>query len=231
MPRMWNCFIFVRCDLRIKLNNTILILTIMQKHLRIFSSCELKYILSVQTDLILVEYIQKTTPQWLISKEQVALYGICTSRCVYSFVFVFFFNHKIVKHPWLQLYDNRMLGKPQELEQMRFQVESCITYCMNHLSDLCNQGWHPLFGTRLRFPAIHTCLNTERQGHLNLTATVWPKHHVAPQLDCYIRSWKSNTFFFFFLYRYCTIKGLLVCRRQLSLHSTCKTSVVCCTCV
>lgn len=35
----------------------------MQKHLRIFSSCELKYILSVQTDLILMEYIQKTTPQ------------------------------------------------------------------------------------------------------------------------------------------------------------------------
>lgn len=91
--------------------------------------------------------------------------------------------------------DNGVLGNPQELERMRFQVTGCISYRMSHLSDLRIQGQHPLSGTRLGFPAIHTCLNTQRQGHLNPTVTVWPKPHGAPQQDYYIRRPKSNTLF------------------------------------
>lgn len=127
---------------------------------------------------------------------QVTLSGICTERHVQ---FVVFFK---IMELW-NIYDcnfnkdNRLLGKPQELQQTRFQVTGCVSYRMNHLSDSCVQGWHRAFGTRLRFPAIHTCLNTERQGHLNLTVTAWPKHHGASQLECYIRRWKSKAFFFF----------------------------------
>lgn len=54
-------FHFVRSDLHIKLNNTILILKIIPETFKKILLLWAKHILSVQTDLILLEYIQNTT--------------------------------------------------------------------------------------------------------------------------------------------------------------------------
>lgn len=172
-----------------------------------------KYIPSVQTDLILLES-RGSDSSVTGYKRQVALNGVCTERHGCTFLFVIIKLWNIYDCTFNK--DNRMLGKPQELQRRRIV-------------------WIILPSGAFRaepFPAIHTCLDTERQGHLNLTVTVWPKHQGAPQLERYIRRWKRKAFFcLFFFCHYCTIKGRLVCRRQLSLLSTCKTLVVCHTCV